>query len=524
MQTGGSLMSRTALSLTALLCTVGLPTGLLRAPVAAADRPNVVVLFVDDLGWQDVGAYGGPARTPAIDRLAAEGVLFTDFHAGAAVCSPSRAVVLTGRHHVRAGVYHVISDADHEMHLLERETTLAEVLSAHDYATAHFGKWHLGMPYRGRLKPTPDRHGFDYWFATENNASPSHRNPANFRRNGEALGPIEGYASQIVVDEAIAWLDTARDPARPFFLNIWFHEPHAPIAAPEAVVTQYGASDDPAAIYTGTVDNTDRAIARLMAKLEAMDAAENTIVVYSSDNGSYRTDRDGPLRGQKGSLYEGGHRVPGIISWPVAIPGGRVEPRPAGMVDLLPTICGLLDIDPPADVHLDGSDLTPLLTGRPDQFVRHQPLFWLNPAGQPAMTVRDGPHTLVGFRNFDLPDNRPAMNEILEQVQAILAVDSQADDGGGNLWSQLFNRPFANREVEQLRMRFLALNRFQETVIPALKAGGIGRVELYDLTSDLEQRTNVADQHPDIVARLRQHMDAIYASVLADGPVWVSSD
>ena len=140
------------------------------------------------------------------------------------------------------------------------------------------------------------------------------------------------------------------------------------------------------------------------------------------------------------------------------------------------------------------------------------------------MTLRDGPYTLVGFRNFNLPNNRPAMNEILERVQSILAVDPQADDGGGTLWSQLFNRPFANREVERLRRRFLALNRFQESVIPALKAGGIGQVELYDLTSDLEQRRNVADQHPDIVAQLRQRMDAIYASVLAEGPVWASSD
>lgn len=483
---------------------------------AAGMSPNVVVLFVDDLGWKDIGCYGGPAMTPTLDEMAAKGVRFTDFHAGCAVCSPSRAVALTGRHHIRAGVYNAISDIHHNMHLLERETTLAEVLKEHNYATAHFGKWHLGLPYRGKNKPTPDMHGFDYWFATENNANPSHRNPVNFIRNGERVGRIEGYACQIVVDDAISWLDNERDPNAPFFLNIWFHEPHAQLAAPAEIVSQYGRLNDPAAIYTATVDNTDRAIARLLSRLRQIDSLENTIIVYSSDNGSYRSDRVGNLRGQKGSNFEGGHRVPGIFYAPGRITQGRVEHEPAGMVDLLPTICGLLGIDKPGGVYLDGSDLTPLLTGNADQFQRHQPLFWLRPEGWPAMSLRDGNYTLIGFRNFSLPNNRDAMNAILEQIREIMG-EENIDR------TQMINRRFDNPEAEKLRTQYIKLNQFPEASIPAIKAGGIGRTELYDLSIDIGQQINIASQHPNIVARLKKQMDEIYASVMVDAPEWAST-
>ena len=138
--------------------------------LSAEQRPNVVVLLADDLGWRDIGCYDGPVKTPALDGLAARGVRFTDFHSGVAVCSPSRATLLTGRQHLRAGVYSWIHDYDQNSHLLEREVTMAEVLKNHGYETVHLGKWHLGMPTQKREKPTPADHGFDYWFATGNNA------------------------------------------------------------------------------------------------------------------------------------------------------------------------------------------------------------------------------------------------------------------------------------------------------------------------------------------------------------------
>src|SRR5690606_15214913 len=129
---------------------------------------------------------------------------------------PSRATLLTGRHHIRTGVYSWISDLTQRSHLLEREVTLAELLKQHGYATAHIGKWHLGLPGKKFEKPAPSAHGFDYWFATWNNAAPSHRNPTNFIRNGKPVGPMEGYSCQIVADEAIAWLERRRPQDQPF--------------------------------------------------------------------------------------------------------------------------------------------------------------------------------------------------------------------------------------------------------------------------------------------------------------------
>ena len=482
--------------------------------------PNVVVLLADDLGWKDIGCYGGPVKTPALDGLAANGVRFTDFHSGCAICSPSRATLLTGRQHIRAGVYHVIQDSVHNAHLLEREVTIAEVLKQAGYTTAHFGKWHLGLPTRTRSKPTPDKHGFDYWFATANNANPSHENPANFIRNGKPVGKMEGYSCQIVVNEAINWLDSRPKPNEPFFLNIWFHEPHAPIAAPAEIVSRYGKLDDPAAIYSGTIDNTDRAIARLLARLKEMGALENTLIIYSSDNGSYREDRNGGLRGNKGANFEGGIRSPGIFCWPGGIPKGRIEHEPAGAVDLLPTICGLLGIDKPKGVHLDGSDLSPLLTGRGEQFQRHQPLFWLLPTSNPAAAIRDGRYSLVGYRNYELPQDHRAMAALFKRIEEIVGKDD-GKSGEGNLKSRIFNTTFENPEADRLRIQYVQLNTFQESWIPLIKAGGFGRFELYDVASDPVQQTNLFTKLPDVAARLKKKLLEIHASVMADAPDWV---
>lgn len=439
------------------------------AAQAAQPRPNVVILLADDLGFKDVGVYGGPVKTPAIDGLAARGTRFSDFYSGCAVCSPSRATLLTGRNHIRTGVYSWIDDKSQRSHLRKSEVTLAELLKQAGYATAHVGKWHLGLPTKERNKPTPADHGFDYWFATWNNASPSHRNPDNFIRNGEAVGKIEGYSAQIVVDEAIAWLDRHRAKNRPFYLNLWFHEPHAPLAAPDEIVSAYGAAKDAGAVYSATIDNTDRAIARLLAKLKDVAPAEDTLIVYASDNGSYRQDRVGHLRGIKGTNWEGGIRVPGIISWPGVVAAGRVEKTPAGLVDLLPTICGLLRIAPPTGVHLDGSDLTPLLRAEKGRaFTRHQPLFWHLQKSRPIVAVRDGRWSLTADPDFELSTD----------------------------------------------------NMFREAWIPAIKSGGYRNWQLFDLEADPGQKTNLAATNPEIAERLKKALLKINASVMAEGADW----
>lgn len=435
----------------------------------AVAAPNVVMLLSDDLGHKDIGCYGGPVATPALDGLAAAGTRFTDFYSGCAVCSPSRATLLTGRHHIRAGVYSWINDKSQRSHLLEREITLAEILKQNGYATAHVGKWHLGLPTETRKKPTPDAHGFDYWFATGNNAEPSHRNPNNFVRNGVEVGAMEGYSCQIVVDEAITWLDKHRAKDRPFFLNVWFHEPHAPIAAPDDIVSKYGELKDQGAIYSGTIENEDRAIARLLAKLKAIAPVEDTLIIYGSDNGSYRRDRVGALRGQKGQNWEGGIRVPGIFYWPGTIKGGHVESEAAGLVDVLPTVCGLLGIAPPKGVHLDGSNLAPLLAAKDGiTFDRHQPLFWHLQKSRPIVAMRSGRYSLVAEPDYELSTD----------------------------------------------------NMFQEKWIPVVKSGGYTNFQLFDLVADPSQTTDLASTHPDILAGLKAKLLSINASVMADGSDW----
>ena len=488
-------------------------------------KPNVVVLLADDLGWKDIGCNGGPVKTPTLDGLAARGVRFTDFHAGAAVCSPSRATLLTGRQHLRAGIYSWINDYEQDMHLLRREVTLAEVLKRHGYDTVHLGKWHLGMPTRQKPnKPTPADHGFDYWFATGNNAQLSHRDPVNFVRNGKPVGKMHGYACQLVVDEAIAWLDEERDSDRPFFLNVWFHEPHAPIAAPDDIVSHYGKLNDPAAIYSGTIDNTDRAIARLLEKLNQVDSPENTLIIYSSDNGSYRADRVGHLCGIKGSNYEGGIRVPGIFYWPGKIRKGHVVQEPAGQVDLLPTVCALLGIGTPNGVHLDGSDLSPLLTGRADRFVRHQALFWLLPASSPAAAIRHGQYALVAHRNYEFPKDRRKMAALRRQIEETLRRNGTLAEEirGSTLDKQIFEG-FKDNEAEQLRGQFIRLNMFNESWIPAIKAGTYGRFELFDLAADPSQKADVSRQYPEVFEHLKKQLLTIHASIMADAPDWSTS-
>ena len=251
-------------------------------------------------------------------------------------------------------------------HLRTEEATYAKMLKQAGYATAHMGKWHLGYSiYRGEgegplsgagdmrldaARPGPDLtdHGFDYWIATGNNAVPSHRNPANFVRNGLTVGPTRGYSSHLMVDEAILWLQEHRDPERPFLLNTWFNEPHpsgGPAAPPEF---ERRHADRPRPGYYGAIEYMDKAVGRLLKKLDELGEADNTLVVFTSDNGSYMPGSCEPFRGGKTSLWEGGIRVPAIFSWPGVIAPGTVIAEPAGVFDVLPTLAVTNSGTPPS--------------------------------------------------------------------------------------------------------------------------------------------------------------------------------
>ena len=236
---------------------------------AVSERPNIIVMLCDDLGRGDLSCYGHEIiSTPNLDGLAAGGIRFTDCYSAAPVCSSARAGLFTGRNPNRAGIYDWIGGGP--VHLRRTEVTLPRLLQQAGYATMLSGKWHLnGRFNKPNVQPTPGDHGFDYWFATSNNANPNHRNPRNFVRNGEPVGPTKGHSSSVVVSEVLDWLDHRDSKEKPFATFLTFHEPHAPIASPADLVKKLkkfetipGQAD-----YWANVEQVDRAVGELLAGL-----------------------------------------------------------------------------------------------------------------------------------------------------------------------------------------------------------------------------------------------------------------
>ncbi|MEM9018453.1 MAG: sulfatase-like hydrolase/transferase, partial [Verrucomicrobiota bacterium] len=224
-----------------LILLVFLSCPVISIAVEESTRPNFVVVLCDDLGWGDLENYGHPTiKTPRLMQMAAEGIVFSDFYSAAPVCSPSRVGLLTGRNPNRAGVYDWIPSASPDeplkssrslVELRESEFTIAKMLKSVGYATVMSGKWHCNAMFNSEKQAQPGDHGFDHWFATQNNAAPSHENPKNFVRNGEEVGLIEGYSCEIVADEFIDWLGSHHESGSdaPFFAYIAYHEPHEPV-------------------------------------------------------------------------------------------------------------------------------------------------------------------------------------------------------------------------------------------------------------------------------------------------------
>ena len=396
-----------------------------RSIEAAEARPNVVVVLCDDLGFGDLHCYGHPQiQTPNLDRLAAEGIRFTNFYSAAPVCSPSRVGLLTGRSPNRAGVYDWIpaakgaddakSDARDLVHMQRHEVTLPQLLQAAGYATCMAGKWHCNSMFNSAAQPQPGDAGFDHWMATQNNAAPSHQNPRNFVRNGQPVGETNDFSCQVVVNEAVTWLSqqTSAHPEQPFFLYLAFHEPHEPVASPPELVEQYKAIavEDGQAQYFANVHNIDLAVGRLLEQLTQMKVRDNTLIVFSSDNGPETLrrysggdrswGRTGILRGVKLHTHDGGFHVAGIMNWPERIQNPRTEENVASSLDLLPTICELARVELPTDRPLDGISLVPFLEsgGTPE---RTKPLVWVyyNAINDARVAMRHGPWKVLARLN-----------------------------------------------------------------------------------------------------------------------------
>lgn len=452
------------------------PLGLLLLAAAvgfAADRPNFVLVLADDLGYGDLHCYGSKEmQTPHLDRFATEGVRLTSCYAGHPNCSPSRTALMTGRTPTRVGVRNWIPEQS-PMHLRQSEVTIAKLLKQAGYATCHSGKWHLNGYFNKPNQPQPKDHGFDHWFSTQNNAGPSHKNPNNFVRNGEPVGEQEGYSAHLVADEAIRWLKSGRDAAKPFFLYVCFHEPHEPIAADEKYTKLYPSDTATYSAHHGCITQMDDAFGRIMQTLDDLKLRENTFVMFTSDNGPAITPAHphgsaGPLRNKKGSVFEGGIREPGIIRWPGKTQPGSTSDEPVCGVDFLPTVCEIAGLQVPADRKLDGASIVPVFSG--GKVDRKTPLYWHfnQAAGGPQIALRSGDWKILA------------------------KLDKPGAMGVG----------------------------FSEKTEADFKAAEPAEFQLYNLKDDIGESRDLAASQPEKLNEMKSLLVAKYHDVRAESPTW----
>jgi len=468
-----------------------------------ATAPNIIVFLADDLGFGDPGCYGNPIiSTPNIDKLAEEGVRMTDCHSGGTVCSPSRSALLTGRNPYRSGFFYIHG---RNTYLKDEEVTLAELLHEWGYETSFWGKWHLSTLEKDKIdQPGPGDQGFDYWMGTTLNAFGGPENPKKFILNGEALGEVEGWYCDVIVDQASDWLKNKRNKEKPFFMYVCSHEPHTPIAPPEEYTEKYNNPEvdklehsikygqvsrpekDISANkkeYYATVNQLDDAFGRLMATLEELGLKENTLVLFTSDNGPeapvtieeslgtwFDPIRDkcfgtpGDLRGMKRFPYEGGHRVPGIVRYPGVIPEGSESNILFNGCDILPTICDLVGVSVPANRNIDGVSAFDAFLNK--QIERETSTIWFYPNHEdsffrmPQMSMRKDNYTLVGW----LPE--------------------KADSTNLNQW-------IANYKPEVF--------------------------ELYDIDIDPAQANDISSHHPEIVSNMKKEMISLWEEMRDEG-------
>ena len=374
---------------------------------SAAMQPNIVFILVDDMGYADIGCMGAKdIRTPNIDRIAAEGVKFTDFYANAPVCTPTRAGFMTGRWQQRFGLefafgYQVeqfrrvgnewVPEKDiHGLGLPLGETTIAERLKAAGYATGVFGKWHLG--YKDEYNPT--KRGFDEYFGELLGHADFYRHvyfdgtPA--LRDGMERVQREGYFTDLVNERAAKFI---RDhAAHPFFLYVPHLAVHAPFQPPDAPqspkVTRENMLTGSRAIYKAMLERVDAGVGMILRELDRLGLTENTLVVFSSDNGGERWSSNAPLFHHKATLWEGGIRVPCLMRWPAKLPKGRITAQMGITMDLHATFLAAAGATQVKGAALDGLDLVPLLSGQPP---RERTFYWrMDRSNRKQRAIRQG--------------------------------------------------------------------------------------------------------------------------------------
>ncbi len=436
----------------------------------AEGRPNIILCMADDQGWEEVGYYGHPIlKTPHLDSMASSGLRFDRFYSAAPNCGPTRGSIMTGRHPNRFGLF------GPNWAMRPEEITLGNLIKSRGYATAHFGKWHLG-PVKAGAPNNPGAAGFDEWLSHDNFFE---MDPVLVRNGADPVKHM-GESSEIVIDAAIEFIQKSRQAKQPFFTIIWFGSPHGPYLALEKDYEFYqGKVSEELAKRYSEITAMDRAIGKLRTVLKKENMRDNTLFWFCSDNGVPKGSTYKPkLNGQKGSLYEGGIRVPAIIEWPNRIPAGRRTSVPAVTTDMLPTLCDLLDIPLPNRT-LDGVSLVDLMEGKLKQ--RPSPIaFWKYGSGQ----EKKGERWLnAAIQKGTTPTVRNPGIDFLNYKHPV----AKTKNFGGE--ASLMDNQY-------------------KLIIPKK-----GTMELFDIQSDLGEQNNLADTHPEIVKKLKARLLTWQASV-----------
>lgn len=421
----------------------------------AADQPNIIYILVDDLGYGDLGCFGQPEiLTPNIDRLCSEGMKFTNHHSGSTVCAPSRAVLMTGKHTGHC----TVRGNGNKQNLKEghEDITIARLLQTAGYHTAMIGKSGTGCSV---TPGHPNRKGFDYFYGFNGHGAAHHYFPPVVYRNDEEVHfpnnkkhTGDTYIHDEFMKEVLGYIDEHGKTEQPFFLHYAALIPHASLVAPEEWVAKYRGKvkeekqqgrggyakcDEPKATFAGMVSRLDWEIGEIIGKLDKLGIADNTLVIFSSDNGPHSAggnkaewfNSNGDLRGEKRDLYEGGVRVPMIATWPGKIAAGSETDHLSAFWDVMPTLCELVGLNPPSDI--DGISFLPTLLGQSERQQQHKYLYW---------------------EFYEKGGRRAAMTQTWKAVQ--------------------------------LNMR---------------KGGD--KIMLFNLQKDLQEQVDVADEHPEIVAK-----------------------
>ncbi len=434
----------------------------------ADERPNIILLLADDLGYRDLSCFGSPAvKTPHLDRLADEGMKFTRFYAASAVCSPTRASVLTGRYPLRFDITKHFNDVNRW--LPESATTVAGLLKDAGYNTAHVGKWHLGGLHVGKdgkrldNQPGPRQHGFDH-YQTQIEQQPVRgrmgRERTLFReggtvllRNEQRVPEEDPYFSKHLTDAngdfAVEMIEKFAAAGKPFFINLWWlvpHKPYEPAPAPHWAATAADGISDDQHRFRSMVQHMDAKVGQILKKLDELKIARNTLVLFTSDNGAAFEGFIGKLKGGKTDLHDGGLRVPMIVRWPAAIRAGQTSSGFGHTNDLLPTFCDAAGVQLPGKLQVDGKSLLPQMKGGRRLSVEDRgAVFW----------------QLDLYKKLQRHYPKP--------------------------------QPYATEVAMRGKWKLLALR---------------GKpVELFDIEADPEEKQNVIDQQPDLVKSLSTQLN-----------------